>query len=106
VNETDDSTAVDLRGPLPPGFTRRVVKIPSGKHVEFEPVDWHDAIVSIERGAIELEGLTGHRYPHAAGDLVSLSGLPLRAIHAHGPDDVVLLAVARTNPSNNMGRDR
>jgi hypothetical protein len=99
TDTTDDADAVglDWRGPLPPGFARRIVTIPPDLALAFEPVAWVDAIVTVEHGELEVEGVSGNRYFHTTGDVVAFSGLPLRALRAVGPDAVVLVAVARTN---------
>jgi hypothetical protein len=49
----------------------------------------------VERGAIELECRSGGRAPFSRGDVVHLTGLPLRALRNRGPDLAVLTVVRR-----------
>jgi hypothetical protein len=84
-----------LSRPLPPRFERRVVTVPPGAARAFDPAEWRDAIVAVERGAIELECRDGDLRGFRRGDLLSLSGLSLRALRNPGTDPAVLVAVRR-----------
>jgi hypothetical protein len=61
----------------------------------FDQADWRDAIVVVERGALELECRGGSRRRFVRGDLLWLDGLPLRALHNPGRAPAVLTVVAR-----------
>ena len=73
---------------------RRVAVAPGGTRA-YDDAEWRGALVIVEHGQIELEGLSGRRLTLECGDVLSLVGLRLRALHNHGPEPTVLLAVSR-----------
>jgi quercetin dioxygenase-like cupin family protein len=84
-----------IRRPLPPRLERRVAAVaPGGERAYHEP-DWRDALVVVERGAIELECLSGGWWRFERGDVLWLSGLPLRALRNRGSEPALLVAVSR-----------
>jgi hypothetical protein len=51
--------------------------------------------VVVERGRIELEGLSGARRTFERGAALWLAGVPLRALHNHGREPAVMVAFTR-----------
>jgi hypothetical protein len=84
-----------LRGALPPGFRRRVLRLAPGRRLRYRADAWQDAIVAVDRGEIQLEcaGQPPRRFQR--GDLLSLAGIGLRAIYNSGPGTAVLIAVRK-----------
>ena len=82
-----------MDGPL--GFEVRAVGVEPGGHRIYHRAEWIDAIVLVTSGEIELEALSGARRRFACGDLLWLTGLPLRALHNPGQNSALLLAVTR-----------
>jgi hypothetical protein len=80
---------------LPPAFERRVVTIPAGSERAFDEREWRDAIVVVERGEVELECSGGSYRQFGRGDVLWLSGLPLRALRNRGREPAWLVAVSR-----------
>jgi hypothetical protein len=80
---------------LPPAFVRREVVVPPGSARPYDPAEWEDAIVVVERGEIELECRAGHLARFRRGDILWLTGLPLRVLRNHGGEPAVLVAVSR-----------
>jgi hypothetical protein len=81
---------------LPPSFVTRVITVPAGaRRPQEDPAEWLDALLVVERGEleIELEDRTGCRL--GRGAVLSLSGLPVRALKNPGPDATVLVGVWR-----------
>ena len=76
-------------------FDRRVVAVPPGRARDYDEADWRDALVLVVRGEIELEARSGGRERFARGAVLSLAGLPLRALHNRGPEPAELIAVRR-----------
>jgi hypothetical protein len=76
-------------------FVRRVVRVPPGRARDYDEADWRDALVVVVRGEIELEARAGGRERFARGAVLSLAGLPLRALHNQGAEPAELLAVRR-----------
>jgi hypothetical protein len=76
-------------------FDRRVVVVPPGGARDYDEADWHDALVLVVRGEIELEARGGRRARFGRGAVLSLAGLPLRALHNHGGEPAELVAVRR-----------
>lgn len=79
----------------PPGFELRAVSVEAGGDRISNEAEWRDALVMIARGAVELECRGGTRHRLESGDVVWLSGLPLRAIHNRDTEDALLVAITR-----------
>jgi hypothetical protein len=92
-------------GPAAP-FERRVLVLPPGSRRPYRPEEWWDALVSIDRGRIQLECVVGPARTFGRGDLLWLGGLGLRSIHNPGPDPAVLTAVSRRRPAGSSTRRR
>jgi hypothetical protein len=84
-----------LGRPLPPAFVLLAVTVAPGCEREFDDADWTDALVIVERGQIELDGLDGHCARFGPGDILWLTGLPLRALCNRSCEPSVLVAVRR-----------
>jgi quercetin dioxygenase-like cupin family protein len=84
-----------LGQPLPPAFRLRVVAVAPGAERPYEPAEWKDAMVVVERGEIELETVRDGRRRYERGDVLWLTGLPLRALRNRGGEPAVLVAVTR-----------
>ena len=76
-------------------FVRRVVTVAPGDARPYDPDEWFDAIVVVETGEVDLEGRGGSLARFRVGDILWLTGLPLRALHNRGPEPVRLVAVSR-----------
>ena len=76
-------------------FDVRVVAVPPGGDRPYVAAEWHDAIVFVQRGEIELRGVSGATRSFARGDLIWLDGVPLRVLHNPGTEPAVLIAVSR-----------
>lgn len=84
---------------LPAGIDVRVVTIRPGDSQRFDPADWRDALVVVERGQIVLESVTGRRLACQQGFVGCLADLPLSALHNEGHDVALISAVSRTATS-------
>jgi hypothetical protein len=92
----EDSGRISLLGKeLGPEFRRRVVAIAPGRSQDYVAVEWHDAIVVVENGQVELEHVDGSRNCFREGAILPLAKLPLRRLHNPGSELVVLVAVSR-----------
>jgi quercetin dioxygenase-like cupin family protein len=76
-------------------FARRQVVLDPGDSRPYQQAEWDDALVIVKRGEIDLECLAGGRMRFVAGDMLWLSGLPLRSLQNPGPEPVVLMAISR-----------
>jgi hypothetical protein len=91
-----DARALSFLGrPLPPAFTLLAVTVAPGAEHDVVATQWHDALVVVERGAIELDGTDGSRAAFATGAVLFLAGLPVRALCNRGAEPAVLVAVRR-----------
>jgi hypothetical protein len=93
---TDESVGdVLFRGPLPPGFSRRVFHVAPGLELGLEPGGLPDAIVVVEQGELELECRAGtcRRFP--PGSMIPIARLPVSHLRSVGPGPLVLIAVSR-----------
>jgi hypothetical protein len=84
-----------FRGPLPEGFSRRVVRLAPGLELALEPGRLPDAIVVVEQGELELECRAGTRRRFGRGSMIPIARLPVSRLRSVGPGPLVLLAVAR-----------
>jgi hypothetical protein len=80
---------------LPRSFEVRVVGLEPAGVRAYDPVEWRDALVVVERGEIELECLHGSRLRFGRGAVLWLAGLSVRAVHNRGREPALLVAVAR-----------
>jgi hypothetical protein len=76
-------------------FDFRVLVLAPGAQRAYEEAEWRDALVVLESGDLDLESLGGSRHHFRRGDVLWLSGLPLRALHNHGTEPTLLVAVSR-----------
>lgn len=76
-------------------FDIRRIVVAAGSERAFDEAEWRDALVVIERGAIELECVGGSRRRFRSGDVLWLTGLPLCALHNREREPAVLVAVSR-----------
>ena len=79
----------------PLGFDVRAVCVEPGGHRIYNRVEWGDAVVVVASGELELECLHGTTRGFKCGDVLWLTGLPLRTLRNRGPEPVLLLAVSR-----------
>ena len=84
-----------LRKRLGHAFAVRQIQLPPGAERASDAAEWLDALVIVERGAVELECAGGTRRTFVAGDVLCLSRLPLRALRNSGRAPAVLSVVAR-----------
>jgi hypothetical protein len=80
-------------------FELRTVVVAPGEARRYDAAEWRDAIVAVEAGAIELEGVSGSRRGFRRGDLLALDGVPLRALRNRGTQPAVLVSIARSRRS-------
>jgi len=76
-------------------FTRRELVLDPGDRRAYDEAEWHDALVVVKRGEVDIECRAGGRMRFVAGDMLWLTGLPLRALKNEGPEPVVLVSVSR-----------
>jgi hypothetical protein len=86
-------------GRLHPAFQLRRITLGPGRRHAYDPWEWQDSLVVIERGEVELECLSGACRSFGGGDILWLAGLPVRALHNHGNDPALLVAVRRRKTS-------
>jgi quercetin dioxygenase-like cupin family protein len=81
--------------PLPPRFRQRVVTLAPGDRRPFHEHEWDDSLVLVHAGELELECHRGGRRRFAAGSILWMIGLDLRAMHNPGDGPLVLVAISR-----------
>ena len=96
------------------GFDVRRIVVAPGDERAFDDAEWRDSLVVVASGALELECSSGARRRFRRGDVLWLTGLPLRALRSCGGGPAVLLAISRAvgdefpdeRPSHDRGRQR
>ena len=81
--------------PLPAGFSRRVLRVPSGLELDLDATGIPDAIVLVEEGELELECPSGTRRRFARGSMIPIGRLPITRVRSVGNGQLVLVAVSR-----------
>jgi hypothetical protein len=79
----------------PPGFRRWEVALPPGSERAYDEAEWHDALVIVESGELELESRPGDRGRFGPGSVLCLTGLELRFIRNPAREPTVLVAFSR-----------
>ena len=77
------------------GFARHTVVLEPGTSRPSHDAEWHDALVLLVQGDVDLECAAGGRRRFHAGAVLWLAGIDLRVLHNVGADPVVLVAVSR-----------
>ena len=96
MSEDDCLDRLSIAGrALPPAFARREIVVPPGGERPYDPAEWVDSLVVVKDGEIELEYRAGHLATFRRGDILWLTGLPLRLLRNRGTDPAVLVAVSR-----------
>ena len=92
---TDDRLEL-LAQPLPPGFEMRLLVLEPGGDLPCEDATWHDALVEVEFGEVELLFRDGRRICVRAGEVLWLSGLGVLRLCNPGRAPAALTGLART----------
>jgi hypothetical protein len=82
-------------GRVPSWVEVRIFAIAPGGERIYDPAEWRNALVVIERGQVELQCLNGAQWRFARGDTLFLAGLPLRALRNDGQETALLCALSR-----------
>ncbi len=84
---------------VPAAFDVRVVTVLPGRRLRYHAHEWEDALVMVERGAIELESDSGATWCFECGAVLWLTGLGIYALHNRCHESAVLIAVSRRRSS-------
>ncbi|MGW4425970.1 hypothetical protein [Streptosporangium sp. NPDC004631] len=104
VNMNDDPGRLPFLGKQPPSaFELRRIVLAPGFSADYDESEWRDAIVVVEQGEFEAEGLDGRRRRFGRGDVLWLADLPLRALRNPGRAAAVLVAVSRRHRDPDAG---
>jgi hypothetical protein len=96
---TDGPDDVSFTGRQCPGrFRLRTLTLQPSDAIDFVPADWADAVVIVERGALEIECRTGRRATFDQGAVLVFDGLTLRRLRNAGAVPLVLSALSRPRP--------
>ena len=76
-------------------FAHRTVTVAAGSERPYDPGEWFDSLVVVREGEVELHSHSGDLVRFRRGDILWLTGLPLRALRNPGPDAAVLVAISR-----------
>ncbi|WP_406312405.1 hypothetical protein OHA77_27865 [Streptosporangium sp. NBC_01639] len=85
------------------GFRRREVVLACGEVRGYDVAAWHDAIVWVQGGEVELETIDGTWHRFGVGAVLCLAGLPLRVLRSPGPGPVTLVAISRDRADSFSG---
>jgi len=77
------------------GFEVSEIRVPQGGEHAYVEAEWRDALIVVERGAIEVEFFAGGCCRFVRGDVLFLAGLHIRTLRNTGDVPAVLLAISR-----------
>jgi len=97
MTERESAGGALFRDPLPAGYWRRVLRVAPGLEVDVEARGLSDAIVVVERGAVELECRAGTRRRFGRGSMIPIARLPLAHLRNVGLGPLVLVVVSRAS---------
>jgi hypothetical protein len=83
-------------------FQVRLIMLPPGSERPYRAEEWHDALIRVERGSVELHSMSGGRLRLSKGAILPLDRIALRTIRNHRPITAVLsvFTVKRTYPAH------
>jgi len=79
---------------LPAWVEARIFVIAPGGERAYQASEWRNALVVVERGQIELRGITD-RWRFDRGATLFLAGLPICALRNDGPETALICALSR-----------
>jgi quercetin dioxygenase-like cupin family protein len=88
---------------MPAWARARVFTVAPGTALAYREADWADAVVVLESGEIVVEASDGDHRWFEGGDVLCLAGMALVALHNHGDDEAVLVAVSRRHGPGTCG---
>lgn len=92
----DDELDVDrIERNVPATFAKRTVELAPAEVLAYDPASWHDTIVFVTAGEIEVERRDGERARFQLGDILCLAPFSVRIVRNTGREPARLLAVAR-----------
>jgi len=94
-SDRDDERPLVLSGRVWPSFVAETVVIAPGCFVPYDEAQWRDALVVVDSGEVELETTSAQRRRFRTGEMLWLTGLPLRCLCNPGKEPVVLKSVFR-----------
>ena len=96
IDVADDHDRVSFLGArLPADFRLRTVALRPRAAIDYDPADWADALVVVERGELEVECRSGQRARFAAGAVLVVAGLSVRRLRNAGGGLLLISAVSR-----------
>jgi hypothetical protein len=82
-------------GRCPPSFLLRSLILQPRDTIDYQPPDWVDTLVVVERGELEIECRSGARARFREGAIVVFAGLTLRRLRNSSSRPLVLSALSR-----------
>jgi quercetin dioxygenase-like cupin family protein len=81
-------------------FSSRTVQVPPAAALDRDAAPWHEALVIVVTGEIEVECSSGACCHFRPGDVLTFARLPLHRVRNRGSEPASLLAVWRRVPVN------
>ncbi|EID56442.1 hypothetical protein [Saccharomonospora xinjiangensis] len=75
------------------GPHRELLVLDAGESRDYEPDAWAGLLVVVATGELELETVHGQRQRFAHGSVLTLAGLPLRALRASAPTTLITVGL-------------
>jgi quercetin dioxygenase-like cupin family protein len=92
----DDALDVDrIERDASPILATRTIELAPAEVLANDDESWHDTIVFVTAGEIEVEGKHGERARFERGDMLCLAPFSVRIVHNVGAEPARLLAVTR-----------
>jgi hypothetical protein len=82
-------------GPLPSGYARREVRLAPGEVLGYVDADWHEALILVAEGRVEVTCRAGGHRSFETGDTIWFDGLGVATLANPGARPLVLVGVRR-----------
>jgi hypothetical protein len=79
----------------PKDFRLRMLTLQPRSVIDYQPADWADTLVVVERGQLEVESRTGARARFGEGAILAFAGLTLRRLRNPSSRPLVLSLLSR-----------
>jgi hypothetical protein len=79
----------------PKDFRLRTLALQPRAAIVYQPADWADTLVVVERGELEIESRTGARARFGEGAILAFTGLALRRLRNPAGRPLVLSMLSR-----------
>jgi quercetin dioxygenase-like cupin family protein len=95
MSEDDELDVGRIEREISPTLVKRTVELAPAAVLAYDDGSWHDTIVFVTAGEIEVQGRRDERARFGPGDILCLAPFAVRVVRNVGAEPARLLAVTR-----------